>query len=189
LIETNADRFYRILEDENSSKDLLKIPANTYQQIAAHIKSIRSESSEGERDLPSSLSLAERKILNDLARRLMQLRIEKFARDPEADVANLTFEERYIVEPLIQSRKRFDRMSESILAGHVGELEHAATAVKQKYVFVRFLQPYGAITGIDMGVYGPFESEDMAILPVENAKNLVKNGIISTIWIEPEDQR
>ena len=189
MIETLADKLYRMLDDENASKELLKIPPNTYKEIAAHIKSIRSESSDRDRNLVSELSIAERKILHDIANRLIQLRIEKFNRDPESDVTNLTLEERYIAEPLIQSKKRFERIGESIFNGQTGELEHASDAVKQKYVFVRFLQPYAAITGIDLATYGPFEPEDVAILPLENAKHLAKNSIIAQNWIEPEEQR
>ncbi len=189
MIETPAEKFYRLLEDENASKELVKIPGDTYNRIASHIKTIRSESSENERNANSAISYAERKILYEMAKRLMQLRIDKFKRDPDIDPANLTLEERYIVEPLIVSRKRFDRVAESIFNGHVAELEHASNAVKQKYVYARFLQPYSAITGSDMGVYGPFLPEDVAVLPIENAKNLAKIGIIAKNWIEPEDQQ
>ncbi|MGI0079198.1 MAG: hypothetical protein ACRECH_06205 [Nitrososphaerales archaeon] len=188
MIETAADKLHRLLADENASKELLKIPPNTYKEITAHIKSIRSESSEGDRSLSSELSLAERQIMSDIARRLIEVRIAKFNRDPEADVSNLTMEEKYIVEPLIQSRKRFDRIGESIFHGQTGELEHASSAVKQKYVYVRFLQPYAAIAGSDLATYGPFELEDVAIVPLDNAKLLVKNGIVAHSLIEPEER-
>jgi DNA replication factor GINS len=189
VIETRADKLYRMLEDENNSKELLKIPDDTYQEIAAHIKTIRADSSDKEKTLASELSMAERQILSDIARRLIALRIQKFNRDPDADVTNLALEERYIVEPLIQSRKRFERIGESMFNGQIGELAHLSESVKQKYVYVRFLRPYAAISGIDLATYGPFEPEDVAILPLENAKSLLKNGIISRNWIEPEDQR
>jgi DNA replication factor GINS len=188
VIETQADKLHRMLEDENNSKELLKIPQDTYQKIASHIKTLRAESSDKEKSLASELSMAERKILSDIARRLIELRIQKFNLDPDADVTNLALEERYIVEPLIQSRKRLERIGESMFNGQVGELAHLSESVKQKYVFVRFLQPYAAISGIDLATYGPFEPEDVAILPLENAKSLAKNGIIARNWIEPDEQ-
>jgi DNA replication initiation complex subunit (GINS family) len=187
-METLADKLHRMLEDENSSRQIIKIPLDAYKQIASHIKSIRSESIDKDRNLISELSLAERKILYDIAKRLIEIRIEKFRHDSDLDVANLTPEERFIAEPLAQSKKRLDRVAESILNGQVGELEHAARAVKQKYVYVRFAQPYSAVTGTDLAVYGPFEPEDVAIVPIENAKLLLKNGIIMKNWIEPEER-
>lgn len=177
----------RLLEDENRTRELLKINPNTYRDIAAHIKTIRSEGSEREKNLISELSLAERRLLSNIALRLIEVRISKFRQDPESDVTNLAPEERYIVEPLIQSGKRFDRIWQAILNGQVAELERVSDVVKQKYVIVRFTQPYSAISGTDLATYGPFEPEDVAILPLENAKSLAKIGIIARSWIEPED--
>lgn len=187
MIDTLADKLNRILEDENRSKELLKISPNTYKEVAIHIKSIRSESSEKERNLISELSLAERTILYDISRRLIELRISKFREDPDSDVTNLAPEERYVVEPLVQSRKRTERIGQAILNGQIAELERVSDAVKQKYVIVRFMQPYSAISGTDLGTYGPFEPEDVVIMPIENAKSLAKTGIIAKNWIEPEE--
>lgn len=189
MIETRADKLYRVLDDENSSKELLKIPQETYQEIAAYIKSIRVENTDEEKNLTSELSTAEKKILFDMAHRLIELRIQKFNRDIEGDVTNLTLEERYIVEPMIQSRKRLERIAESIFNGQVGELIHCSESIGQKYVYAKFLQPYAAIAGTDLATYGPFEPEDVVILPIENAKSLAKIGIIAHNWIEPEEQR
>ena len=187
MIDTLADKLNRLLEDENRSKELLKINPNTYKEVAAHIKSIRSESSEKDRNLISELSLAEKNMLYNISRRLIELRISKFRQDPESDVTSLAPEERYVVEPLVQSRKRTERIGQAILNGQVAELERVSDAVKQKYVIVRFTQPYSALSGTDLGTYGPFEPEDVVILPLENAKSLAKTGIIAKNWIEPEE--
>jgi DNA replication initiation complex subunit (GINS family) len=186
LVDTQADKLNRLLEDENRAKDLLKINPDTYKEITAHIKSIRSDSSEKEKNLVSALGFAERTLLSNISKRLLQLRIAKFRDDPDCDEANLTAEERYAVEPIIQSRKRIERIYQAVLNGQTAELERVSDAVKQKYVFVRFLQPYSAISGTDLRAYGPFEPEDVAILPIENAKSLARSGIISKNWVEPE---
>ena len=187
MIESIADKLNRLLEDENRTRELLKISPATYRDITAHIKTIRSEGSEREKNLISELSLAERRLLSNIALRLIELRISKFRQDPEADVTNLAPEERYIVEPLVQSRRRFDRIGQAILNGQTAELERVTEVVKQKYVIVRFTQPYTPISGTDLATYGPFESEDVAILPLENAKSLAKIGIVARNWIEPEE--
>jgi DNA replication initiation complex subunit (GINS family) len=187
LVDTLSDKLNRLLEDENRSKEILKINANTYKEVAAHIKSIRSESSDKDRNLISELSMAERNLLYSISRRLIELRISKFRQDPESDVTSLAPEERYVVEPLVQSRKRTERIAQAIMNGQVAELERVSDAVKQKYVIVRFMQPYSAVSGTDLGTYGPFEPEDVVIMPLENAKSLAKTGIIAKNWIEPEE--
>ena len=186
MMETLPDKLNRLLEDEIRSEEILKINPNTFRDITAHIKSIRAESSERDGSLSSEISHAERTILFSITKRLIELRIAKFRQDPEADVTNLTPEERFIVEPLVQSRKRTERVGQAILNGQLSELEHMGEAVRQKYVIARFLQPYTAISGTDLSAYGPFEPEDIAVLPLENAKNLAKVGVISDKWIEPE---
>lgn len=186
-METLADKLNRLLQDENRTKELQKISSDTYKEIAAHIKGIRAESSESEKNLVSELNIAERQILHKITRRLIEVRISKFKQDPESDVSNLVLEERYVAEPLVQSRKRIDKIGEVILNGQTTELERISDAIKQKYVIVRFAQPYSAVSGTDLATYGPFEAEDVAILPLENAKNLSRVGIIFKNWIEPED--
>lgn len=187
MIDTPADKLNRLLEDENHSKELLKLNPDAYKEIALHMKSIRSESSERERSLVSELSSAERNLIYELSRRLIELRISKFRQDPDSNVTPLSPEERYAVEPLIQSRKRMERICQAILNGQSAELERVGEAVKQKYVIVRFTQPYSAISGTDLAAYGPFEPEDVAVLPIENAKSLVRAGIITKHWVDLEE--
>ena len=52
-------------------------------------------------------------------------------------------------------------------------------------ILVRFLQPLPAIMGIDMKAYGPFEPEELATIPVQNAQNLIKRGIVKPVEVEP----
>jgi DNA replication initiation complex subunit (GINS family) len=42
-----------------------------------------------------------------------------------------------------------------------------------------------AIIGSDMKTYGPFEAEDIASLPAENAKILVKQGLAEKVEVSP----
>jgi DNA replication initiation complex subunit (GINS family) len=42
---------------------------------------------------------------------------------------------------------------------------------------LRFLKEVPAIIGADMKTYGPFKVEDIAALPIENTKILIKQGL------------
>jgi len=50
---------------------------------------------------------------------------------------------------------------------------------------VRFVQEVPAIIGVDMKTYGPFKPEDIATLPAENAKILIKKGLAVEIEATP----
>ena len=48
--------------------------------------------------------------------------------------------------------------------------------IKRKMV-VRFLKDVPSIVGVDLKTYGPFKSEDVASIPIENAKVLIRQGL------------
>ncbi|MGB9779090.1 MAG: hypothetical protein ACPLW8_06745, partial [Candidatus Bathyarchaeales archaeon] len=54
---------------------------------------------------------------------------------------------------------------------------------EHKVVVLRFLKDVPAIIGSDMKPYGPFKNEDIASLPVENAKILVKQGLAQKVEV------
>jgi DNA replication factor GINS len=62
---------------------------------------------------------------------------------------------------------------------------HASRVVEQKHgrTALRFSKDVPAIVGADMKAYGPFKTEDVASLPVENAKILVKQGLAEKIVV------
>jgi DNA replication initiation complex subunit (GINS family) len=46
---------------------------------------------------------------------------------------------------------------------------------------LRFVKAVPAVVGVDMKTYGPFMVEDVASVPVENAKILVKQGLAEKV--------
>ena len=62
-----------------------------------------------------------------------------------------------------------------------GRLPRVKPEKKTKGMVVRFLQEIPAIVGSDMKTYGPFKPEDIATLPVENAKALIKQGVAEEV--------
>ena len=52
---------------------------------------------------------------------------------------------------------------------------------EHKRAVLRFLKDVPAIIGADMKTYGPFKVEDVASLPIENAKVLIKQGLAEKV--------
>jgi DNA replication factor GINS len=50
-----------------------------------------------------------------------------------------------------------------------------------KKVVLRFIKNVPKVIGVDMNTYGPFMAEDVASVPVENAKILVKQGLAEKV--------
>jgi DNA replication factor GINS len=59
----------------------------------------------------------------------------------------------------------------------------APEEVPQRRVTLRFLKPVPAIIGSDMKTYGPFMAEDVASVPVENARILTKQGFAENVEV------
>jgi DNA replication factor GINS len=55
-------------------------------------------------------------------------------------------------------------------------LESISARMRSKQIVVRFLKPIEAFVGIDMNKYGPYEQEDVATLPFENARSIIDGG-------------
>jgi DNA replication factor GINS len=58
-----------------------------------------------------------------------------------------------------------------------GRLPSKKSKKKTTGMVVRFLKEVPEIVGADMKTYGPFKAEDVATLPVENAKALIKQEV------------
>jgi DNA replication initiation complex subunit (GINS family) len=51
-----------------------------------------------------------------------------------------------------------------------------------EYIMVRFLRPVGeSVMGLDEVVYGPFRKEDIATIPIENARIWLGDGTVTRI--------
>jgi DNA replication factor GINS len=56
--------------------------------------------------------------------------------------------------------------------------------MRSKQVVVRFLRPAEAFVGVDMSKYGPFQQEDVASLPFENARSMIEAGGAVEVHVE-----
>jgi DNA replication factor GINS len=64
-----------------------------------------------------------------------------------------------------------------------GRLTDVGVQHQHKRAVLRFLKDVPAIIGADMKTYGPFKVEDVASLPVENAKVSVKQGLAEKVEV------
>ena len=93
---------------------------------------------------------------------------ETIARD------DLTAEEEKLYEKFFPLAEAWHVFSKDILRGRLLRLDKDA---KQTMVILRFVQEIPALVGSDMKTYGPFGPEDVATLPPENARVLLKQGV------------
>ena len=181
-----VNRIYNCIEDELKSEKLYKIPKTTYQDIASYIKTTNNLTDKNERNLTSNLVRGEKDLLTGLAIRLLEIRLAKISSniDEEANGVNLTPEEKYLIEPSLASRKRFAKLRRALINGQTSVLRNISNKVSSKYVVVRFKEPVSSLIGVDLAKYGPFKNDDVSVLPLDNVKPLLKQGIVQELDLE-----
>jgi DNA replication factor GINS len=181
-----VNRIYNCIEDELRSENLQEIPKTTYQDISSYIKTIGSLADTNENNLSSNLVRREKDILVQLSIRLLEIRLEKISLhiDKEANGVNLTPEEKYLIDPSLTSQKRFDKIRKAIIHGQTSVLGNVSDLISSKYVVVRFVEPVSSLIGVDLAKYGPFKNQDVAVLPLDNVKPLLKQGIVQELDLE-----
>ncbi len=105
----------------------------------------------------------------------------------------LTVEEAKMCQNFMSFTEAYQKFSKELMGGHfqiqvqeqVSPMQTQAAPIivkvvteqKHKRVPLRFVKNIPGIIGADMKTYGPFKVEDVASLPAENAKMLVKQGL------------
>ncbi len=181
---------YSLLLREIQLPTLQSVPLDTYQNIAITLSRLKGQVYEG---LEAVLRDRMVELISQATRLLLERRLQKIIEQQQStqigqsasssnddfqitDYSRLTDEEKYILDAEQASSKRKDYVLTAALNGRPKILESISNEVRSRQVFVRFLKPMEQFIGIDMNKYGPFHREDVAKLPLENARSLVSSG-------------
>jgi DNA replication initiation complex subunit (GINS family) len=154
--------YKRILEfwmNERELKDLQKAPPGFGDEVNRFLEDLgRSENG-----VPSKLKMAEvervKRVLNEIA----ALRREKACRILAAGAVS------------------DDTLFDEDVAMPKQPKEPPAKEGGAKKILVRLLRDVASFVGADLKTYGPFKSEDVVLLPLQNADALIKRGIATEI--------
>jgi DNA replication initiation complex subunit (GINS family) len=177
------DELYEIWKRELENNELEILPPDFYSKIADYLRRLKEESRMlDKRSVKSNLLKKEMQnvkfMIRDLIWRRYKKSIEKTVKDEKVQANVLTAEEEKIYSGFSSSTEMCQNFAKNILRGHVPEA-HAEQVLKRDVL--RFLKDVPAIIGTDMKTCGPFKVEDVASLPIENAKILVKQGLAEKV--------
>jgi DNA replication factor GINS len=173
------NELYELWKREKENKlEIGRLSGRFYSKIISYIKKLKEEN----RMLDKKTTKA--KLLNNELKNV-KLMIEELVLLRYNKLQNNIFFERLIPrDDLVEEEKKFyndilpivesyNTFLRNILAGRL--LLNNIT--EKKNIILRFIQEIPALIGVDMKTYGPFLPEDIASLPFENAKILLKQGI------------
>lgn len=181
------NELYNAWKREKESVNLQSLPKDFYVRAARYLKKIREESRMLDaKTVKARLMRRESENVKRLVQELVWLRYGKIMRAAAAGEVPLrealTAEEERVHDGVAPLTEFYKNLLGGILRGRP-----SATKVERRKrerprkIVVRFLRDIPAIIGADMKTYGPFKSEDVATLPIENAKVLIKQGVAAEV--------
>jgi len=172
------DELFEAWKREKEIREIQVLPKEFYVKLAEYVKRIREEKRMlDERTVKGRLLLKEEENVRSMAEELVQTRYEKMMRMvAEGEIVPTTAlseEEENLYREATSQTDSFQAFMKSLLQGR---LLQGRKAGPEGLMVVRILREIPEIVGVDMKTYGPFKPEDIANLPKENAKTLIKQG-------------
>jgi DNA replication factor GINS len=184
---------FSLLLKEVQMPTLESIPLDTYKRIAATLEDLKEEEYDGLnahiRDrIVNMMSICVNILLDIRHLKLVEQHITREVQNgktsesgwailPAADYSKLTDEEKYILDAEREFNIRKKAVLAATLQGRPKVLESISSRILLKQTVVRFIRPMEQFIGVNMTRYGPYQEEDVAMLPFENARSLIENGI------------
>jgi DNA replication factor GINS len=184
---------YSLLLKEVQMPTLQSIPFDIYKSVAVTLENLKEQEYDG---LNADLRDRIVNIMSQCITLLLDIRQRKLLEQPTPvefqnpetsslrrailpaiDYSKLTNEEKY----LLDTQREFNMRKQSVLAatlqGRPKVLESISSRILSKQTVVRFIKPMEQFIGVNMTKYGPYHEEDVAVLPFENARSLMENGV------------
>ena len=182
---------YNLLLTEIQIPTLQSIPLDTYQNIATMLGNIKGQVYDG---IDAKIRDRTVEMISESAQLLLECRHQKLmeyqgkilsspSAEAAVDYSKLTDEEKYILDGEKESEKRRNAILAATINGRPKVMESISTKIRSKQIVVRFIKSMEQFVGVDMTKYGPFQEEDVAVLPFENARSFIEKGVATEIDI------
>jgi DNA replication factor GINS len=174
---------YEIWKNELQNLELERLSPDFYERIAEYLKKLKEEGRMlDKRTAKARLLKKETENAKRMLREVIRARYRKLMKKAsegekvQSDVLNA--EEEKLLTGISPLAEAYHAFAENLLRGQLTRVHVERT---HKNAFLRFVKEVPAIIGADMKPYGPFKAEDVASLPNENAKILIKQGLAEKI--------
>ena len=199
-MRTRYTRLHQAWENETKREELQNIPDDFLHEMKNYVNQLNKTTANPD-TLSGNLTQTERRYANQLLQELTETRLNKIIKSEvnglPVNAQAMTPEEQKLHSSLRQLLTSYRQVSDiPVPQKQPPPQPRVSTPRKEptpspkieekdtELVLVRFLQPLPAIMGIDMKAYGPFQPEELATIPRQNAENLIKRGIAKTVDAE-----
>ncbi len=166
-------------EIENDS--LLEIDPNFYRNLANFIGNLQKQEFDGvENQIKDTMV----EMITELTSLLIEIRLDKISKSSNLEISHLLDEEKFIFDSQEEQKERTEMIVSATINGKSKFLESLAQNHKTKKIVIRFLHEVDEIVGVDLEKYGPFNAEDIATIPYENAQALIAKNVATKVHLE-----
>ncbi len=179
------DEIFNILKGEiHLDNGPQPVPHNFYQNISNLVSLLKEQNEKENNQTTEKISKEINSNLINLVVRLTTLifvlRCKKFFNSSKSqnmfEYSNLTDEEKYVFFGNREREQRINIVLKMLLEGKSKTLEKIVSSINQNFVIIRFLDSMEQFVGVNMNKYGPYQRDDVAILPFENARSIIENN-------------
>ncbi|MFA5363782.1 MAG: hypothetical protein WC325_01200 [Candidatus Bathyarchaeia archaeon] len=173
------NELYELWKTEKEITGIQRLPNSFYSKIADYVQKLKEENRMlDKKTTKSKLMDTEFRYVKLMVCEILEIRFKKLREKAlsRENVARdvLTEEEAKMFDSVLPLTENYQAFCKDILRGHLSAVKKD---VKRMMTVLRFVQEIPALVGADMKTYGPFGPEDIATLPPENARLLVKQGV------------
>lgn len=167
------------------------VPHNFYQNISNLVSLLKEQNEKENLELQKENDGTTEKISKEINSNLVNLvvklttlifvlRCKKIFHSSKSqnmfEYSNLTDEEKYVFFGNREREQRINIVLKMLLEGKSKTLEKIVSSINQNFVIIRFLDSMEQFVGVNMNKYGPYQRDDVAILPFENARSIIENN-------------
>ena len=174
----DVNLLYTILLRETENDAVQEVSSDLYTSISDFVGQLKSEGYDG---VEAKVKTALVNMISDMTSLLLKFRLAKVIESNSTDYTNLLNEEKFILDAHIEMEERREMILSSVLNGKSKLLESIAKNHKTKSTVVRFLKEMDQMVGADLEKYGPYEAEDVATIPFENAQALIAKKLAAKV--------
>jgi DNA replication initiation complex subunit (GINS family) len=181
------DELYAAWRFELENAELGGLPPDFYARAADYLRRIKEENRMlDKKTVKASLLEHELERAKCMLQELVWARYKKLValvtESQKIPAGSLAVEEETMCTGFLSFAESYQKFAEKLLRGQVSsQVPKVSVKKARKRVALRFIKAIPAVIGADMKTYGPFMVEDVASVPVENAKILVKQGLAETV--------
>ncbi len=178
------ESLFEYWKQERASDKLLPLRETFMQRLRTYIEQLITETqSEDISDTHRLLLEAELSNLRFILKSLLQHRVKKILAmvlaSDTIDHSLMTRQEQRFVEQITRSLRSVRMLEEDLFAPMEADSSSSL-------ILVRFLEDYPQIAGVDLKTYGPFRADDLAVLPLENARGIIRRNGAEPVVIGAE---